>query len=208
MVTRLDPMPPPDRLADLWWLMAHDERGNPRLGHNHLALGLAAAVVGELMTQSSALINADCLVADPVVAHPLADMVEAAGRRIARPTRVWVEWLAQERRDRTEQDVLARLTSYGRLVKRGRNLVAVDAMTGFAPIGALISAIGTHLPVSDPIRLLAGIALCCGLAPLVGTGDGDMARPLQLLAMGLSTRLYAVVAATDDAVSGLAMRRR
>jgi hypothetical protein len=205
---RPDPALPPDRLADLWWLMAHDERGNPRLGHDHLALGLAAALVGELMIQPPTLVSADCLIADPVVANPMADMVEAAVRGIARPVRVWVEWLAQERHDRSERDVVSRLTGFGRLVKRGRQLVPVDAITGFAPIGALISAVGTRLPVSDPVRLLAGITLCCGLTPLVATGGEDMVRPLQLLAMGLSKRLYAVVAATDDAVSGLAMRRR
>lgn len=208
MVTRPDPALAPDRLADLWWLMAHDERGNPRLGHDHLALGLAAAVVGELMTQPPALISDDCLVSDPVVAHPLADMAEAAGRGIARSPRVWVEWLAQERHGRTEHDVLSRLSGCGRLVRHGRHLMAVDAVTGFTPIGALISAASTHLPVPDPVRLLAGITLCCGLTSLVATGNGDTVRSLQLLAMGLSKRLYAVVAATDDAVSGLAMRRR
>jgi hypothetical protein len=205
---RPDPDAPAERLADLWWLLAHDERGGAHLGREHLALGLAAAVIGELLTQSSALVTTDFLIADPVVAHPLADLAEAAARGIARPPRVWVEWLAQEHHARTAQDVVSRLTMAGRLLRHGRQLVPVDAMTGFAPIGALISAAGSRLPVSDPVRLLAGLALCCGLAPLVSSGAEDMVRPLQLLAMGLHRPLYAVVAATDDAVSDLAMRRR
>jgi hypothetical protein len=199
---------PPERLADLWWLLAHDERGGPRLGREHLALGLAAAVVGELLTQPPAVVAQDCLMADPVVAHPLADLAEAAVRGIARSPRVWVEWLAQEHHGRTVHDVVARLTGTGRLLRHGRQLVPVDAMTGFAPIGALISAAGSRYPVSDPVRLLAGLALCCGLAPLAATGAEDMVRPLQLLAMGLPRPLYTLVAATDDAVSDLAMRRR
>jgi len=205
---RPDPAGPPERVADLWWLLAHDERGGARLGRQHLALGLAASVIAELLTQSPAGLVGDCLTADPVVAHPLADLAEAAARGIARPPRVWVEWLAQEHHGRTAQDVVARLTMTGRLLRHGRQFVPVDAMTGFAPIGALISAAGSRFPVSEPVRLLAGLALCCGLAPLVATGAEDMVRPLQLLAMGLPKHLYALVAATDDAVADLAMRRR
>lgn len=206
--TRPDHAGPPERLADLWWLLAHDERGGARLGREHLALGLAAAVIGELLTESSAAIAHDCLTADPVVAHPLADLTEAAARGIARPPRVWVEWLAQEHHPRTARDVVARLTTSGRLLGHGRQLVPADAMTGFAPIGALLSAAGSRFPVADPVRLLAGLALCCGLTPLLATGGEDMVRPLQLLAMGLPKSLYALVTATDDAVSDLAMRRR
>ncbi len=198
----------PRRLADLWWLLAHDERGNPRLGRGHFALGLAAAVLGELLTQSSALITGDELAADVVVAHPLADMVEATARGICRPGRVWVEWLATDHHDRTANDVVSRMTGAGLLVLRGRHLAPVDALTGFAPVGALISALGAQGPVSDPVRLLAGLACCCGLAPLVAVGSEDVVWPLQRLAMGLPKPFYTLVAGLDDAVNTLALRRR
>ncbi len=198
----------PQRLADLWWLMAHDERGTPRLGRGHLALGLSAAVLGELLTQSSALVTSDCLAADSVVAHPLADMVEAAAQGIHKPMRPWVEWLAAEHHDRTTDDVVSRLTTAGWLVMRGRHLCPVDALTAFAPVGALISALAAAGPVSDPVRLLAGLACCCGLAPLVATGSEDVVWPLQRLAMGLPKPLYSLVVGLDDAVNALALRRR
>ncbi len=198
----------PQRLADLWWLMAHDERGNPRLGRGHLALGLSAAVLGELLTQSSALVAGDGLAADAVVAHPLADMVEATARGITRPPRAWVEWLATDHYDRTASDVTARLTGAGRLVLRGRRLAPVDALTAFAPVGALVSALGGGGPVSQVVRLLAGLACCCGLAPLVATGGEEVVWPLQRLAMGLPKPLYSLVVGLDDAVNALALRRR
>lgn len=201
------PAATPQRLADLWWLMAHDERGNPRLGHHHLALGLSAAVLGELLTQSCAMVTGDGLAADPVVAHPLADMMEATSRGIVKPPRAWVEWLAADHHDRTSGDVVSRLTTGGWLVLRGRHLAPVDALTAFAPIGALISTLGVGGVVSDPVRLLAGLACCCGLAPLVATGE-DVTWPLQRLAMGLPKPLYSLVVGLDDAVNTLAMRRR
>ncbi len=198
----------PHRLADLWWLMAHDERGNPRLGRDHLALGLSAAVLGELLTQSSALVTGDGLVADPVVAHPLADMMEATARGIVRPARAWVEWLATDHHDRTTNDVTVRMTGAGWLVLRGRRLIPVDAMTGFTPVGALISALSMQGQVSDVVRLLAGLACCCGLAPLVATGGEDVVWPLQRMAMGLPKPLHSLVTGLDDAVNSLALRRR
>ncbi len=198
----------PQRLADLWWLMAHDERGNPRLGRGHFALGLSAAVLGELLTQSSALVTGDGLVADPVVARPLGDMMEATARGIVRPARAWVEWLATDHHDRTTNDVIARLTTTGWLVLRGRHLTPVDALTSFAPVGALISVLSAQGQVSEVVRLLAGLACCCGLAPLVATGGEDVVWPLQRLAMGLPKPLHGLVVGLDDAVNSLALRRR
>ncbi len=198
----------PQRLADLWWLLAHDERGTPRLGRGHLALGLSAAVLGELLTQPSALVTNGCLTADPVIAHPLGDMVEAVAQGIHKPMRPWVEWLAMEHHNRTTDDVVARLTGAGFLVRRGRYLAPVTALTSFAPIGALITALGAADVVLEPVRLLAGLACCCGLAPLVATGGEDVTWPLQRLAMGLPKPLHALVVGLDDAVNTLAMRRR
>ncbi len=161
-----------------------------------------------MLTQSSALVTGDGLAADPVVAHPLADMMEATARGIVRPARAWVEWLAADHHDRTTNDVTARLTGAGWLVLRGRHLAPVDALTAFAPVGALISALGVQGPVSDVVRLLAGLACCCGLAPLVATAGEDVVWPLQRLAMGLPAPLYGLVVGLDDAVNSLALRRR
>lgn len=199
---------PGQRLADLWWLLAHDERGHPRVGPDHFALGLAAAVVGELLTQASALVDDGDLRPDPVLAHPLVDLAEAAGQHIIRPARAWIEWLAGEHHRRTERDVVARLAAARLLVRHGRTLRPVDAMTSFTPITILIGAVTSTYPVSDPVRVLAGIALHCGLAPLIATSGEDMRRPLQLLAMDLPRSLLAVVTAIDDAISALALRRR
>lgn len=173
-----------------------------------MVLGLAAAVIGELLTQPAAAVSGEDLVPDPVIAHPLVDLTEAAGQHIVRPLRAWIEWLAHEHHRRTEHDVVARLATGRRLVRQGRHLQPVDAMTSFAPITALMGAVSSTYAVSAPIRVLAGIALHCGLAPLIAAGSEDMRRPLQLLAMDLPRPLLALITATDDAISGLAMRRR
>jgi len=201
--------PPAQRLGDLWWLFAHDERGNFRIGQDHFALGLGACVVGELLTQPSALVTGDRdLFADPVVAHVVGDLSEAAGRQIVKPPRVWIEWLAAEHHDRSLRDVEDRMISNGLLMRQGRRLVPADAFIAFAPVTLLVNALRSDESVTDPVRLLAGIGMCCGLSDLISGNGEDMRRPLQLLAMQLPTPLFALVSATDDGVNSLALRRR
>ncbi len=199
-------IPTVERLADLFWLLAHDERGTPRIGREHLAVGLAASVLGEVLTQSSAMVTANGeLVADPVVAHVLNDLVLA--RTVQQPL-VWIEWLARNECERSERDVVSRLVDAGLLVRSRRTLVPVNPLTAFAPARALIRAVAADSTVSDPVRLLAGLCLYCGLSGLVAADGSDVVRPLQLVAMRLPPRLFGVVAAADEAVNRLALRRR
>lgn len=198
-----------ERLGDLWWLLAHDERGHTRVGQRHFATGLAAAVLGEALTQSSArVLESGDLVADAAIALVLGELTGAAREGLARPPRVWVEWLAEKEHERLAPAVAARMVARGLLVRQGRQLVPVDAFTAFAPVSALVSAVGAHHPVSDPVRVLAGIAVSCGLAPLASTSGEDMVWPLQRLSQDLPRPLYALVIATDDAIHAVATRRR
>lgn len=196
-----------ERLADLCWLLAHDRQGSPLLGRDHLAIGLAAGVVGELLTQPSATVTRECLVADRVVGHALGDLYEAGRQHIVRSPRVWVEWLAGEHHQRTVGDITDRLVASGLAVQHGRHVQAVDGMTAFAPIARLTDALTSVHPIPAHTRLLAGVTLACGLAPAVAGNGEDLRRPLQLIAMDLPKPLFSLVTAVDDAIAALAMRR-
>lgn len=201
--------PRPSRLADLWWLLAHDEHGRPRLGGGHYALGLAAAAVGEAMTQPGiGAADYGGLVADPVVAHVSAELTGAAAERVVRSARPWVEWLATHEHARTEGDVVGRLIGAGWLVRAGRRLVPVDALTAFTTISMLVTAIRDGRSPSDQVRVLAGLALACGLDGLLVTGGENVRPPLQQLVLALPKPLMAVVTAADDAIQALATRHR
>jgi hypothetical protein len=197
-----------DRLADLYWLLAHRAWGAARLGDEPFALGLAAGVLGELLTQPAGTVGGQLLEPDPVLAPVLADLAEAAGQDIVRPTRVWIEWLAQERHRRTERAVVGRLARTGLVAHRGRRFVPVDHWVAATPVTLLTVALAGSAAVTEQVRLLAGLAVSCGLAgELAEPGDNRMVS-LQQLARRLPDPLLGVLAAVDDALQALAVRRR
>jgi hypothetical protein len=199
----------PHRLADQWWLLTHDTRGRAVVGPHHFAIGLAGCALGEVFTQVAGHLDVDgSVVADPVVAHVLSEVLGAARERVVKPARAWVEWLAANEIHELEQAVVVRMITAGWLMSDGRHTWARDSLTAFSPVSALITATGNNHAVSDALRVLAGVTGACGLAPLVGGSGEDMVRPLQLLAMQLPKPLYGLVAAVDDAIHALATRRR
>jgi hypothetical protein len=199
----------PDRLADLWWLLAHDVRGRAVVGPHHFAIGLAACALGEVFTQVGGGLDAEGnVVVDGVVAHVVGEVRGAARERVVKPARAWVEWLAANEVHELERAVVVRMVGNGWLFSDGRHTWPKDSLTAFTPVTALITAAGGGHAVSDAVRVLAGVTSACGLAPLVGSSGEDMVRPLQLLAMELPRSVYGLVAAVDDAVHALATRLR
>ena len=206
----MEPVPRfPHRLADLWWLLAHDTRGRAVVGPHHFAIGLTACALGEVFTQVGGGLDVDGnVVADPVVAHVVGEVRGAARERVVKPARAWVEWLAANEVPELERAVVVRMVGAGWLLNDGRHTWPKDSLTAFTPVTALITAAGGAHAVSDALRVLAGVTSACGLAPLVGSSGEDMVRPLQLLAMELPKPLYGLVAAVDDAIHALATRLR
>lgn len=87
-----------DRLADEFFLMAHDEAtGKPRLAERIAALGLAGALLGELAVESRIELRQGTVTV--VDSSPCAD--ELAGRVLEflkqeeHPTRTWLAFFAQ-----------------------------------------------------------------------------------------------------------------
>jgi len=201
--------PIPQRPVDLWWLLAHDERGRLRVGRQHFGIGLAACALGEAFTDSAWRLDADGnVLADPVVAQVLAELGGAAREGIVKPPRVWVEWLAAREHDRLARAVVVRMVTDRWLVSDGRHTWPTDSMIACAPVTALVATAGMGHTATDPIRLLAGVVNGCGLTPLVLSGGQDMVRPLQLLAMQLPKPLHALVSAVEDAINAIAARVR
>lgn len=199
----------PYRLADLWWLLAHNARGRAELGPHHFAIGLAACALGEVFTQPGGGLDGEGnVVADPVVALVVGEVRGAGRERVVKPARPWVEWLATKEVHELEPAVVVRMVGEGWLFSDGRRTWPRDSLTAFTPVTLLIAAAGGDHVVSDGLRVLAGVTHACGLAPLIGSSGEDMTRPLQLLAMGLPATVRGVVTAAEDAFNALATRVR
>jgi len=201
--------PAPQRTADLWWLLAHDERGRLQVGRQHFGIGLAACALGEAFTESSARLDSDGnIVTDPVVAH-VSGEVNAAGReRIVKSPLVWVQWLATREYERLVRAVVYRMVTDGWLISDGRHTWPRDSVVACAPVTVLVATAGMGHRATDSVRLLAGVVNGCGLTPLVLSGGQDLVRPLQLLAMQLPKPLHLLAQAVEDTVHAAATRRR
>jgi hypothetical protein len=196
------------RLGDLFWLLAHRGRGSARLGDDSYALGLAAAVIAELVAQPAAAAGEFGVLSPDLVLGPvMADMQAAAKEDIVRPVRPWVDWLAQERHRRTEATVIARLSAAGALRLQHRRAVPADQWVASAPLTLLMATLGGSNPESDAVRVLAGLCLSCGLTGEFADHGGDHMVALGRLARRASPPLRAVLTALDDSLHALAVRR-
>lgn len=202
------------RLADELFLVALDDRtGRPRLAPKVLGLGLAGALLAELVLDERLAVHADRLrllngrpPADPL-ARTVVDQLVAEGT--AFPVRTWLVYLAR----RSTQQVAGRLRQAGyltvvtarRLMRRETWYPPVDANVAFAPTARLAYALRTGRQVTWQDAALAGMVAATGLEPVVlHTGDAAAREYLQHLVSHLSTSLHALVwqvhAAVGDAV--------
>jgi hypothetical protein len=178
------------------------------LGDESYALGLAAAVVAESLVQASSIVDAaGMLCADGVLASLNADLVSAAGKQVVRPVRPWIEWLAAERHDRTERAVVARLCGAGLVEHRRWRPAPVDYVAADGPVTLLLAALNKSVPITDEIRLLAGLAVSCALVNEVSSPGVDSRFELHQLTRWLPAPLSGVLAGLDDALHALAVRR-
>jgi Golgi phosphoprotein 3 (GPP34) len=163
------------RLADDLYLMAHHEvSGKPHLAPRAVGLGLAGALLAELMLADAIRIWPDGLVvADRT---PLADglarfvlgLVLSEHEQYA--ARDWLLFLART----AASDVADRLGQSGYLAlvasRRpwgGQRWVPVSPDCAFAPIYRVLSVLDPARPVTGTAATLAGLAAACGLGPRV-----------------------------------------
>jgi len=157
------------RLADDLYLMAHHEiSGKPLLQPRAVGLGLAGALLAELMLLGSIRLGpGGVAVAAPTPpGEPLADSVlrVVLGEPEQRPARDWLLYLART----AAADVARRLARSGYLASarrgwRGERWIPVDAECAFVPLARVKSALDPSRPLNVHGAALAGLAGACGL---------------------------------------------
>ena len=159
------------RVADDLWLLAHDDvTGRPYIQPRPLGLGLAGALLAELMLVGTISIRPDgVMVSDGTppgdgLARSVLGLVISEHERHA--AQRWLLFLART----GAADVAGRLEQSGYLTRvstrrfgRGERWVPVDADSAFAPLVRVKSVLSSSQPVTVQSAVLAGLAAACGL---------------------------------------------
>jgi hypothetical protein len=201
------------RLADDLYLMAHHEiTGKPHLQPRAAGLGLAGALLAELMLLGNISIQADgVVVADGApprdgLARSVLGLVLSEHERHA--VQRWLLFLART----AAADVAGRLEQSGYLTRvttwrfgRGVRWVPVDADSAFAPLVRVKSVLSSSQPVTVQSAALAGLAAACGLGHQLSLYLPPNARPrldeaVEELDPGLRDLIAQTRAAVDSAV--------
>jgi hypothetical protein len=165
------------RLGDELYLAAHDDvTGKPRLRPRAVALGVAAALLAELMLGGQLTAAPDTTLAAvpdaPAPGDALAAWVlgQVAAEREPLGTRDWLAFLART----AAADVAGRLAQAGYLEPaparwpRGRDRwVPADQSKAFAAVVRARSALDPARPLTVPAAALAALADAAGLRPLL-----------------------------------------
>jgi hypothetical protein len=159
------------RLADDLYLLAHHEiTGKPHLQPRAVGLGLAGALLAELMLLGTICIRPDgVMVTDgpppgDALARSVLGLVLSEHERHA--VQRWLLFLART----AAADVAGRLEQSGYLTRvttwrfgRGERWAPVDADSAFAPLVRVKSVLSSSQPVTVQSAALAGLATACGL---------------------------------------------
>jgi hypothetical protein len=159
------------RLADDLYLLAHHEvTGKPHLQPRAAGLGLAGALLAELMLSGQICLRPDRITVadrsppeDGLARSVLGLVVSEPGPHAPRD---WLLFLART----AAANVARRLEQAGYLTRtaarrfgRAERWVPVDADCAFAPIVRVTSALGSSGPVAAQNVTLGGLAAACGL---------------------------------------------
>ncbi len=200
------------RLADDLYLMAHDENtGRPQLQPRALGMGLAGALLAELMlagrvdlTEAAVFVTDRTPPADRLLRY-IHDQILSEGER--HPPRDWLQFLART----SAEDVARRLGEAGylslltsRVPWRGDRWVPVDADCAFAPFTRVRATLDRTQPLTLPGATLTGLAAACGLSTrLLNYAPANSRRPedaVEQLWPGLRELITQTRVAVDSAV--------
>jgi hypothetical protein len=205
------------RLADDLYLLAHHEAtGRPHLQPRAAGLGLAGALLAELMLDGSIGLRAGQVVAADYsaprdeVARSVLSLV--AAEREWHPARDWLRYLART----APRDVAGRLERSGYLARvtsrrplRSRQWVPANPESAFAPLLRVKAALDPAQPVTAQNLTLAGLALACGLGRQLALylPDGSQRR-IQRRTSQLHPGLQDLIAHTQAAVDSALLSHR
>ena len=205
------------RLADDLYLLAHHEiTGKPHLQPRAAGLGLAGALLAELMLSGNAYLRPDRIAVTDRSPPEEGLARSVLGLLVSEPDqhapRDWLLFLART----AAEDVARRLEQSGYLTRissrrpwRGERWVPVDSDCAFAPFLRVKSALDSSRPVTAQNAVLAGLAVACGLGRHLALYLPPKAHHrLQEAAQQLHPSLQDLIAQTQAAVDSALLSHR
>jgi Golgi phosphoprotein 3 (GPP34) len=205
------------RLADDLYLLAHHEAtGRPHLQRRAAGLGLAGALLAEVMLtggiglRSGRVVVARNSAPRDDLARSVLSLVAAEPQR--HPVRDWLLFLART----APQDVASRLERSGYLTRvtsrrprRAQQWAPADPDFAFAPLLRVKSALDAARPPTAQNVTLAGLAVACGLGRHLAVYLPDAAhRRIQQATCLLHPSLRDLIGHTQAAVDGALLSHR
>lgn len=205
-------------VADEFWLLAHDDvKGRPRLSTGVLGLGLAAALLGELVEhravgfqQGQVQLVAGADPADPLARTLLAEMFAEPPH----PIRVWLVYLSRTADQRVAERLvgegLLRRDSSRRLLKQVTTYQPCDANRAAWPLARLSTTLGRQSPMAEADTFLAALTVATGLDQLILRDAGHPGAPdyLTHLVTNLAAPYHELFSHTQAAVGDAVLSRR
>jgi hypothetical protein len=204
-------------VADDLYLMAHGDRsGRPRLQPRPLGIGLAGALLTEVMLagwiglrRDSAVVIISGVPQDTVIRHAL--MKQIADEPGPLPVQAWLRFLARD----AARDVALRLEQAGYLEhvrswipgRQGR-WVPVNPDWAFAPMPRVRSALDPARPVTPYGAALAGLAVACGLRFLLDQYQTQGGRSVEDAVAAAGPGLQELISQTQMAVDSAVLSHR
>ena len=203
------------RLADDLYLLAHHERtGRPLLSPRAAGLGLAGALLGELVLAGAVgvcggeVVTGVGLAEDALAAEVLG---QVAGEDKVRPVGEWLAFLSRT----APGGVVGRLEAAGYLAAvparpwRATRWVPVSPDCAFAPVTRVKAALNPAQPADAQTVALAGLAAACGLgARLAGWLPPGSRLRMDQAAGRLDAGLREVITQTNAAVGAALLAHR
>ena len=206
------------RVGDDLWLLAHnDVTGRPCLQPRPLGLGLAGALLGELVLTGLVSVAGDDLTLEQARRRPGEQVLTGVLGALERepeehPVGEWLAYLART----APGNVAGRLERSGYLARdrgllprRGGRLVPCDRDSAFAPVLRVRAALDSSRPLTAHDGVLAGLADACGLGfRLAAYTPARPVRPLHHAVAQLAPGLQDLIAHTRAAVDSAVLAHR
>jgi Golgi phosphoprotein 3 (GPP34) len=204
-------------VADDLYLIAHDDRtGRPHLQPRALGIGLAGALLAELMLagwiglrRDGTVVFAAGVAQGMVMRHALLKQI--ADEPGPQPLQAWLRFLAHG----AARDVALRLERAGYLEHarswipgRQDRWVPVDPDWAFAPMLRVRSALDPARPVTAHAAALTGLAVAAGLRFRVDHYQAQAGRTIQDAVAALGPGLQELIAQTQTAVDSAVLSHR
>lgn len=200
---------------DLYLLAHHDVTGRPLLSPRPLGIGLAGALLAELMLGASIGLSADARVTvsrrwpDDDLAHWAWDRVAAEREPVL--LREWLVFFAYG----ASMDIAQRLERAGCLGQvrgllpwRPGRWVPADPSVAFAPIIRVRSALDPSRPLDPRHAALAGLAEACGLGFRIAQARVPGTRTAEQTVSQLGPQLRYLIAQTQAAAGNAVLSHR